>query len=160
MSSNKLDVPKQVLKSKINGPFTKAEVIAVMKELGRYMDTSKMTVGFGGAMLLKGLRDQTSDIDLDIPHNQKFRDRIGFIGGEYIEEMVDNGKRKIRIIRLGDLDFHLDTLDYLPGEIVKSEYGDFNVTSLECIRRFKSQWGREKDLLDVKKIDEYLNSQK
>lgn len=148
--------PQPKFHNNLIGPFNKDSIISIMKELGGLIETKNMVIGFGGALCLKGLRDSTSDID--ILFDQKLTKKLLKLGGVRI---VENGsgtnQSKIEIIRIGDLDFHITSLDFLPSDIAKSEFGDFKVTTLECILRYKKKWNRPKDQEDIKMLEKKLN---
>ena len=110
-------------------------------------DTSDYWVITGGAMVLYGFREETHDIDLGC--TERLADRLESEG--YLTDRYSDGRREFHI---GD-DVEIfegwlcDTVGYVDG---------IPVISVRGLIEMKKSLGREKDLRDVKLIEESLNS--
>ena len=110
-------------------------------------DTSDYWVITGGAMVLYGFREETHDIDLGC--TARLADRLESEG--YLTDRYSDGRREFHI---GD-DVEIfegwlcDTVGYVDG---------IPVISVRGLIEMKKSLGREKDLRDVKLIEESLNS--
>ena len=102
----------------------------------------------GGAMVLYGLREETSDIDLGC--TPQLADRLEADG--YLHEVMDDGNRWFK---LGE---DIEVFENWGTETVVTPEG-IPVLSLRELRELKQRLGREKDLRDIARIDAYLTEQ-
>ena len=102
----------------------------------------------GGAMVLYGLREETSDIDLGC--TPQLADRLEADG--YLHEVMDDGNRWFK---LGE---DIEVFENWGSETVVTPEG-IPVLSLRELRELKQRLGREKDLRDIARIDAYLTEQ-
>ncbi len=123
----------------------KADIVKILKDmnlpLGEYWITS------GAGLVMHGVKEATGDIDLGCTTN---------LVECYLREgckyrVVDDNSRivevndKIEILENWLVD-KIELIDGLP------------VGSLESIRKQKTELGREKDINDIKLIDEYIKN--
>ena len=102
----------------------------------------------GGAMVLYGIKEQTSDIDLGC--NQKLADaleRDGCLCGH-----SESGSRRFKY---GE---HIEVFENWLNDSVTSA-GGFQVITLTGLIEMKQALGREKDLRDILLITEYLKGE-
>lgn len=121
--------------------MNKVEFIAELKKLD--LPATEFVILSGGSMLMRGLREQTHDLDLSASKElaEKLdlyncpRDKHGlYIPFENVQ-MDDDMSR-----------FHFDVID------------GYQCESLEDILRQKRKWNRPKDLKDIEIIEEYLKN--
>lgn len=122
------------------------DIIVRLKQLN--MDPSEYWLITGGAMVLYGLREVTHDIDLGC--TTKLADELATRG--YSVTLQDDGTRKILIgedveIFENWLYDRVIALDGIP------------VISLDGLIAMKKALGREKDLTDIRLIEEYLSKE-
>ncbi|WP_425448840.1 hypothetical protein [Dethiothermospora halolimnae] len=120
----------------------KKDIIKILKEvdlpLGEYWLTS------GAALVIHGVKEATNDIDLGCT-TELIEDFIEE-GCKY--EVVEDGSRivevndKIEILE----NWFVDKIEFICG---------LPVGSLESIKKQKSELGREKDIKDIRLIDEF-----
>lgn len=126
--------------------MVKADVIQRLRELA--LDPDEYWLITGGAMVLYGLRAETGDIDLGC--SKKLADQLEEQG--HPTTLCENGTRKITI---GD-DVEIFE-DWLYDSIVEVE--GFPLISLKGLIEMKRSIGREKDFNDIRRIENFLNSQ-
>ena len=124
--------------SKVN----KKEFIEGLEKLG--LDKAEYIILSGGSLLMRGLREKTSDYDLS--PSKKLAEELDLKNCK-----TDAGGF------------------YVPFENVQMKYDDENIPfdivdgykceSLESVLEFKRKKRREKDLKDIKVIEEYLKNQ-
>lgn len=109
-------------------------------------DVSEYWVIAGAALVLQGIRCETADIDLAC--TKKLFGNLLSLG--YCEEKNELGYRKITLEQDVEIfeNWEVSGIDYIEG---------IPTANLLSIREMKIQMGREKDLRDIKLIDEALN---
>jgi hypothetical protein len=123
----------------------KADIVKILKDmnfpLGEYWITS------GAGLVMHGVKEATRDIDLGCTTN--LVECYLRKGCKY--QVVDDNSRIVEVN---------DKIEILENWIVdKIEFIDgLPVGSLESIRKQKSELGREKDINDIKLIDEYIKN--
>lgn len=102
---------------------------------------------YGAALVLNGVKDETRDIDItcNMPAFERI-ERMGYTSSPY---------RNGRMISITDnIDFFLGNM--LVEPIVNLVNG-YQVQTIQSVCKEKKLRGREKDLEDVKQIDEFLS---
>lgn len=120
----------------------------IVKALGAFpYDPSEYWLITGGAMVLYGIREETSDIDLGC--TGKLADRLEADG--YLHAVMANGKRWFKVGGAIELfeDWLCDTTTLVDG---------IPVISIRGLVDMKRGLGREKDIRDVERIEEYLQT--
>ena len=110
-------------------------------------DASEYWLITGGAMVLYGIREETSDIDLGC--TARLADRLEADG--YLHAVRANGKRWFKVgsdIELFE-DWLYDTITLADG---------IPVISIQGLIDMKRGLGREKDTRDVELIEKYLRA--
>ena len=110
-------------------------------------DASEYWLITGGAMVLYGIRDETSDIDLGC--TARLADRLEADG--YLHAVRTNGKRWFKVgsdIELFE-DWLYDTVTLMDG---------IPVISIQGLIDMKRSLGREKDARDIGLIEKYLQT--
>lgn len=110
-------------------------------------DASEYWLITGGAMVLYGIREETSDIDLGC--TARLADRLEADG--YLHAVRANGKRWFKVgsdIELFE-DWLYDTITLVEG---------IPVISIQGLIDMKRGLGREKDTRDVELIEKYLRA--
>lgn len=121
--------------------MNRAEFIEALKKLN--LPAEEFVVLSGGSLLMRGLREQTSDLDLSA--SKRLAAELDLYNcpkdhaGLYVP--FDNVQMKDDMERF--------TFDVIDG---------YQCESLEDILRQKREWGRPKDLADIKVILEYLEN--
>lgn len=101
----------------------------------------------GGAMVLYGIKNETNDIDLGC--SEKLADELEELG--YKTTRMLDGTRKIELEE--DIEIFENWL-YDKVEI----FGNIPVISLNGLVTMKKELGREKDKLDIKRIEEFIRA--
>ena len=125
----------------------KAAIIAELERFPYGMDGFWVTAG--AALVLFGVRKETADIDLGC--TAEAGDRLEADG--YPCAVTEDGNRRFRIGE--DIEVFEN---WLYGSVVR--LGGCPVMSLQGIREMKLRLGRDKDLRDVRLIDDFLARQK
>ena len=110
-------------------------------------DASEYWLITGGAMVLYGIREETSDIDLGC--TVRLADRLEADG--YLHAITANGKRWFKVgsdIELFE-DWLYDTITLVDG---------IPVISIQGLIDMKRGLGREKDAREVELIEKYLRT--
>ncbi len=124
--------------------MNKSDIIKRLEELD--FDKNEYWLITGGAMVFYGLREDTNDIDLGC--SKKMAD-------ELIKKYPYNIKNEKRMIRIGD---DVEIFEgWLEDEVVFVD--DFPLVSINGLLKMKRQLSREKDLRDIKLIEEYLQNE-
>ena len=123
--------------------MNRQEVAARFAELG--FSTDECWVQTGAAMLMHGLREKTHDIDMGC--TTELANKIAASGAPY--ELLPDGRKKFTVG--GDVEI---SENWQPGTVTVID--GVPVVSLEDVIRCKKELGREKDLRDIAKIEEYL----
>ena len=108
------------------------------------LDPDGYWVVAGAAMVLYGIREETTDIDLGCTH--KTADRLEAEG--YPPQRMRNGKRRFGI---GDFEIFED---WLFDRVVSVD--GVPVISKQGLIELKRELGREKDLRDLERIEQHL----
>lgn len=118
----------------------KEDIILKLHELN--LDNNEYWVIAGAAMVLHGLREETTDIDLGCS-KKMFNSLISF--GYYLDKN-ELGYRRISLNEEIEFfeDWNVSNIDYIEG---------IPTASLQSIREMKIQMGREKDIKDIMLID-------
>ena len=120
----------------------KQEITALLKEAA--FDPREYWLVSGAAMVLYGIRDRTRDIDLGC--TSRMADRLENEG--YRVEVLRDGSRRIVFSETIEL-FE----NWMEGQAASFE--GLPVVSLDGLLKMKEQLGREKDLKDIRRIQEY-----
>ena len=125
--------------------LNKEQVIKVMKESG--LPLEEVSFGFGGALVMHGIREYTHDIDVQCTK-------------EYFDKLLEQGYEisfifeGTRVIAYNEyIDLHDEEPNLERTECIER----LNCDTLEEIIRRKTLMGREKDLKDVETIKKALN---
>ena len=102
----------------------------------------------GSAMVLYGIREEASDIDLGC--NKKMADQLEKDG--YLYRYTEDGNRWFRYKD------HIEVFEKWLKDSVTSVDG-FPVISIEGLIEMKRELGREKDLKDIELINDYLKTE-
>ena len=124
--------------------LNKEQVIKVMKESG--LPLEEVSFGFGGALVMHGIREYTHDIDVQC--TKEYFDKLLEQGYEI--SFVFEGTRVIaynEYIDLHDEEPNLDRTQCIDGLLCD--------TVEEIIRR-KTKMGREKDMIDIAIIKKHM----
>ena len=119
----------------------KASIILKLKTLG--FDTNEYWVIAGAALVLHGLRKETADIDLAC--TKELFNSLLFRG--YVCEKNELGYRKISLEEDIEVfeEWHVEGIVFIEG---------IPTASLNGIKEMKIQMGRDKDLQDIRLIDD------
>ena len=123
--------------------MNKAEMIAKLKAFP--YDPAEYWVITGGAMVLYGIREESSDIDLGC--TAQMADRLEQEG--YLYKVTDDGNRWFKLgedIEVFE-NWLFDTVDHVDG---------IPVISVQGLIEMKKDLGREKDLRDIALINDFL----
>lgn len=134
--------------------MNKDDIIDAVHELSarHHISLNHMVVGFGGAMVLLGLRDQTNDVDIDVP-----AEMYAFLRAKgYPERSIANAPGWLTL-KVGE---RVDARESPYGDRRKvyaiSEDGIFH-HSAEVVLENKLVLNREKDQEDIRKLKTYLS---
>lgn len=120
------------------------EIIKKIKNLN--LDLEEVWVTSSAALVLHGVKSNARDLDLGC--SSSLWDELILKGYKY--KQFEDGTYAI------DIKSDIEIIkEYYVDDIVKIE--EINVGSLESIKKQKQKLGREKDLKDIKLIDEYIN---
>ena len=119
------------------------EMIVKMVQDFELIFKTKPVILAGAAMVLHGLKPETRDIDLYVPH--EVYKRLSFFSRKDKNGVIQLGFLEIGSSVNGwEMDPSYDVVDGL------------HVHTLEGIIQFKRKLGREKDFYDIKIIEEFL----
>lgn len=125
----------------------KEEIIRVLKDMD--LPLSQYWITSGAALVIHGVKEGTNDIDLGC--TTTFAENFIKKGCKY--KQADD---KSRIIEVND---ELELIEnWFVDEVVFID--GLPVASLESIKKQKAELGREKDIRDIKLIDEYIKNNK
>jgi hypothetical protein len=124
------------------GEMNKSELIQVLEDLN--LDREKIQIAMGSAMVMHGIKESTKDADCQCDH-------------DYFKLLLAMGHQK-SIARSGcdRIDLGLVELFDTPALEESIRIEGWKVDTLEDIVKEKKKYGREKDLRDIKLIEEYL----
>lgn len=121
----------------------RADIIKMLKDMDLLV--GEYWISSGAGLVLHGVKETTNDIDLGCTTN-------------LVEYFIKKGckfkvaKDNSRIVEIND---KIEILEnWVVDEIVFID--GLPVAGLESIRKQKSELGREKDISDIKLIDEYI----
>jgi hypothetical protein len=127
--------------------LNREDIIRIVKEL--YLPINEYWVTSGSALVLHGVKESTRDIDLGCTSD---------IAQLYIEKgctykIVEDNSRIVIVNDLVELieNWFVDEIEFVDG---------LPVGSLESIKKQKLNLSREKDISDVKLIDEFIKNKK
>lgn len=113
------------------------------------LGASQVVVGAGGALCVLGLREETSDIDVDVP--LEVFNRLLKLGLP-THEFVIPGQKPVQVIEATEVvDVHVRTNK---DPVVLTD-GVCHYTP-EVLLAFKQKLNREKDQEDIRKLKKYL----
>lgn len=124
--------------------LVKKDIIDVCSSLG--LDPGEYCLGYGGALVLYGIKESTADIDINVTGalfsslSQKYKVDYAMFDEPYIN--ID-GKVDVFI---GN---SMEDKTYIEG---------IPVSTLEGIIRAKKRLGRPKDIEDIKRIQEFIKA--
>ena len=123
--------------------MTREEYLKKLDELG--LDKTRYCIISGGVMLVLGLREQTSDIDIKVTPDyfEELQSRFTFKKSpkyDYLYELSDE-------VEVAVLDFDPDSVEYVDG---------YPLNKIENELEWKIKNNREKDQPDIKRIKEYI----
>lgn len=133
--------------------MTKREVFNMLKTLDKIMPREAYSVVYGAALVINGVKEETSDIDINVESPEVFHKLMEAGIGRY--RVLPTGAEQISINEYVDL--HFGGLKK-PDVAVGISRG-FRVATVKAVRDEKLLRAREKDLNDVKKIDEWIVQQ-
>ncbi len=113
------------------------------------LGASQVVVGAGGALCVLGLREETSDLDVDVPlevFNRLLKK------GLPTHEFVTPGQKPVLVIEAAEF---VDVLERTNKDPVVFTDGVCHYTP-EVLLAFKQRLNREKDQEDIRKLKEYL----
>ena len=123
--------------------LNKEDILNILKQYN--FDSSKYVVISGAALVLRGIKETTTDIDIAVTddlytqllqeYNCTFEKNAG---GGYKVWFINN------IINFSN--HYYDTIDY-------EEYLGYKVQKVESILKLKKELNRDKDKLDIEKIE-------
>ncbi|KEZ87028.1 hypothetical protein IO99_07195 [Clostridium sulfidigenes] len=123
----------------------KEDIVKILKNME--LPLSEYWITSGAGLVIHGVKETTNDIDLGCTTN-------------LVELFLKNGckytveKDNSRIIQINDTIEILE--NWFVDEIVIID--GLPVGSLESIKKQKAQLGREKDIKDIKLIDDYIKN--
>lgn len=119
--------------------------LKVLDDMG--IRKEEFIIVYGAALVLNGMKDETRDIDITC--NMPTFERIESMG--YISSPYRNG----RMISITDnIDFFIGNMMVEP---IVNLINGYQVQTIQSVYKEKKLRGREKDLEDVKQIDEFLS---
>ncbi len=120
--------------------------LGIIKELNRFpYSRDNYWLLTGGAMVLYGIKEQTSDIDLGC--NKRMADELERDG--YLFDLSESGNRHFKY---GDC---IEVFENWINDTV-TVLEDIPVITIDGLIEMKEELGREKDFRDIAIIEEYL----
>lgn len=125
----------------------KADIVKIIKDMN--LPLSEYWITSGAGLVMHGVKETTRDIDLGCITNLV----EWFLRKDCKYRVVDDNSRKVEINDKIEIleNWLVDKIEIING---------LPVGSLESIRKQKSELGREKDINDIKLIDEYTKNKK
>lgn len=125
----------------------KEDIIRILKELDLPLNEYWITSGAG--LVIHGVKKYTGDIDLGCTTNlfENYLRR----GCQY--RILDDNSKIVELNESIELleNWFVDEIEFIEG---------LPVASLESIKKQKAELGRDKDINDIKLIDEYIKNKK
>ena len=123
--------------------MNKQEYLQKLDELA--LDKNKYCIISGGVMLMLGLRDKTSDIDIKVTSDyfEELKSRFNFKKSpkfSYLYELSDE-------VEVAVQDFTKESIEYVDG---------YPINKIENELDWKIKNNREKDKPDIERIKKYL----
>lgn len=127
--------------------LNKDRIIKIIKDMNLPLNEYWITSGAG--LVIHGVKDSTNDIDLGCTSNLM----ESFLEKGYTCRLGKDNSRIMEINNSIELieNWLVDTIEFID---------ELPVADLESIRKQKVELGREKDVIDIKKIDEYIKNSK
>jgi hypothetical protein len=125
----------------------KADIVKILNDMN--LPLSEYWITSGAGLVLHGVKETTRDIDLGCTTN--LVEWYLRKGCKY--RVVDDNSRIVEVNDKVEIleNWFVDKIEFIDG---------LPVGSLESIRKQKSELGREKDINDIKLIDEFIKSKK
>lgn len=125
----------------------KENIIKTLKDMD--LPLSEYWITSGAALVIHGVKESTNDIDLGC--TTKLAEHFLEKGCKY--RVVEDNSRIIAINDTIEIleNWFVDEIEVIDG---------FPVGSLESIKKQKAELGREKDVKDIRIIDEYIKNKK
>ena len=120
--------------------MNKQEFIRALERLG--LPASEFVILSGGSLLMRGLRDQTEDMDLSV--SKKLAGDINLYECDTDEHGLYTPFENVQM---------KDDMERFSFDIIDG----YQCESLEDILKQKKMWNRPKDQKDIKRIEEYMN---
>lgn len=120
---------------------------------------SQVVIGYGGAMLVLGMREETSDLDLDISNMTDFHRCAVELQkcAEPITKPIYAGDGFIIRAPELDADFHHTFVDpYFRDDVIYDHINQIAYYHPKKILRMKQRLNREKDQKDIKVLEEWI----
>lgn len=132
------------------GPMNKEEIVDILNKYGFAKD--EYIVLSTGALILLGIKDKANDIDLAVSKNLYDR----FLK-EYNCECSYTSEVNGQVFNVYSFDVFDFGLNYFDRENIEIVEG-IPIQSIEAVLKLKRDLGREKDLKDIKLIEEYCGN--
>jgi hypothetical protein len=125
----------------------KADIVKILNDIN--LPVSEYWITSGAGLVMHGVKETTRDIDLGCTTNLVEQ----YLKKDCKYQVADDNTRIVEVN---------DKIEMLENWLVdKIEFIDgLPVGSLESIKKQKLKLGREKDINDIKLIDEYLKNKK
>lgn len=131
--------------------MNKQEMVKILNDLELNRQGCELVMG--SALLMYGIRKDAHDVDIAVT-NELFEE---YLKRGYSIECNTWGRERILIIVNGiEIELFRETL----AEVESQEFEGFYVQTLDSILKWKKMLGREKDLKDIKVIEEYMAKNK
>lgn len=125
----------------------KEDIIKILKDID--LPLSEYWITFGAGLVIHGVKESTNDIDLGCTTNliEHFLKK----GCKY--RVAEDNSRIMEITDTIEIleNWFVDELEFIDG---------LPIGSLESIKTQKTELGREKDIKDIRIIDEYIRNKK
>lgn len=131
--------------------MNKTEMVKILKDLELNREGCELVMG--SALLMYGIREEAHDVDIAVT-DEIFNE---YLQRGYSIECNTWGRERILII-VGGIEIEL--FREILAEVESKEYEGFYVQTLDSIVYWKKMLGREKDLKDIKVIEEYMAKNK
>jgi len=125
------------------------EIIAILKK--HNFNSADYIVLSTGSMVLQGIKEKANDIDLAVSeklYNELLKNYECTLKYEY-----DFNGKNMKIYSFEEFDFGLNYFDKENAVIIDG----ISVQNFSSILEFKKYLKREKDIIDIKLIEEYIN---
>ncbi|WP_142414223.1 hypothetical protein [Hathewaya massiliensis] len=125
----------------------KEDIIRILKEMD--LPLSEYWITSGAGLVIHGVKEATRDIDLGCTTNLVEQ----YLGKGCQYRVSDDNSKIVEVSDKVELleNWFVDEIEFIDG---------LPVGSLESIKKQKAELGREKDIHDIKLIDEYIKNKK